>query len=398
MVKLKALVTGARGHTGSFLVHLLSEEGWDVVATDLESSKREKVMKKEKVFGENFKYMNINLPNVQFIPADLTDRDSLRQLFNDELKNYDVVFHPASLYDYFAEIDTLRKINVGGLKNLLEVMLETLGKDKLPRFIHWSTCGVYGEPVYEKNENGYPIAADESTPYNPPNNYSISKMEQEVLLKDFSKKHGLKFTIIRPAPIYGPYQVYGAFHLFYLAHKMGYTFIPRIHPAKKKLMMPMVHVEDLVRAALYLSRRDDAIDEAFNVVGDYTTEEDWLEFLYEELGIGYIQIPIWFPFWKIIAKLTFNYGKSLTKKARKLGVRPKVDLPMIGYLTHQYFFSNEKLKSTGFQFKYADPFKGTRQTLNWYKDAGWIKNEEKIIVRNNGERITFSRYVQEVSG
>jgi len=378
MVK-KALVTGALGHTGSFLVNLLVEKGWKVVATDLESTKRKQLMQKETVFGTKFQYMSINLTGVTFIPADLTDKESLKPLFSEENKDYDVIFHPASLYDYFATIDILRKINVGGLKNLLEVMYETYGND-MPRFLHWSTCGVYGEPKYKKNSKGYILPADETADYNPPNSYSISKMEQEIALKEFAEKHPLKWTIIRPAPIYGPYQTYGAFHIFYTIRKVGHMAIPMIFPKKHKLMMPMIHVEDLVNAAYFLWDKEEAIHQAFNVVSENTTQQEWMEFLCQELGVPYTNIPIWWGLYKFIANIAFGWAAWMEKRARKFGVRPKFDLPMAGYIKHQYFFSNDKIKSLGFKFKYGDPFLGTRQTIRWYIDHGWFEEEPWSLV------------------
>ena len=80
---------------------------------------------------------------ISFIPADLTDQNSLRNLLKG--KKFDFIFHTASLYDYFAELDVLRKVNVEGTRNLLFTIQETQDLKKL-RFIHWSTCGVYGEP------------------------------------------------------------------------------------------------------------------------------------------------------------------------------------------------------------------------------------------------------------
>ena len=173
---------------------------------------------------------------------------------------FDIIFHIASLYDYFAPLETLRQVNVEGIRNLLDVILETQDLNHL-RFIHWSTCGVYGEPKYQKDEKGYPIPNDETAPYNPPNNYSISKMEQELALKDYIKNTQLKATIIRPAPIMGPYQIYGMFHVFQLLFRSGLGPGIHVYPRTKRLAMPLIHVEDLVKAALFLSQKEESIGE-----------------------------------------------------------------------------------------------------------------------------------------
>ena len=283
-----ALVDGALGHTGSFLVKFLLESGdWHVVATDLAPEEREKLMTKETVFSRDLEYMDCREwggENLTYVPADLTKKESLKALFSKDLfdgdrKNYDVIFHPASLYDYFAEYELLHKINYGGLKNLLEVM-EEVSKEtntKLPRFIHWSTCGVYGEPIYSKNKKGYIHPISEDSPFDPPNNYSITKTEQEILIREWTETHpDFKWTVIRPAPIYGPFQSYGMFHIFYMIKKVGYMPLPKVFPKKKKLMMPMVHVEDLARSAIFLAEKEEAVGQAYNLCGDPTMQEHFM--------------------------------------------------------------------------------------------------------------------------
>jgi nucleoside-diphosphate-sugar epimerase len=139
------LVDGAKGHTGTFLIKALLENDkkCNIIATDLPTDSRKELMTKETLFSKDLGYMIdiLDNPRVEFIPADLTKPDTLEKLFKD--KKYGVIFHLASLYDYFAKLDILRKINVEGTRNLLNIICETQDLNKL-RFIHWSTCGVYG--------------------------------------------------------------------------------------------------------------------------------------------------------------------------------------------------------------------------------------------------------------
>lgn len=379
-----ALVDGAKGHTGSFLVKHLLAKGYKVVATDLPPRERKDLMTKETVFKQ-FEYMDVekmgNPGDVTFIPTDLTQKESLKVLFSEKAANggqYSVIFHPASLYDYFAELDILRKINVGGLTNFLEVISEHYEKTKLPtpHLIHWSTCGVYGQPVYQRTKDGYAIPADETAPFDPPNNYSVSKKEQEELLNEYCPKHNIPYTIIRSAPIYGPYQTYGAFHIYYMVKKLGWMPLPCLRPLRDSLMMPMVHVEDLVEAAIFLANNPKAYNQVYNCIGDSTTQEEWMAFMFEELGIQYLVVPIGFKLYSIAAGAVYWWVEKQVRKAKKLGVRPKIDLPMADYITHNYYFSNAKLKSLGFQFKYGDPRSGTRQTIRWYLDHGWFDTED----------------------
>ena len=309
---------------------------------------------------------------IVFIPTDLTDKETLNDLFKE--RKYDIIFHIASLYDYFAPLDLLRKVNVEGIRNLLEIISKTQDLEKL-RFIHWSTCGVYGEPKYGKDKRGYPIPANETTSYNPQNNYSISKMEQEMVLKDYINIHQLKATIIRPAPILGPYQIYGVFHLMQLVNKSGFGPGIHIYPKKKRLAMPLIHVEDLVRSAVFLAENDKKIGEIYNLVIDNCIQADFLEYLADLLNVDYFNFPVWWPFYKFFSKFFFWLNKRNDKKARKLNSRPPVDLSMAGYTTHQYLFSNNKIKELGFKFKFPDYKSATKDTVDWYLKNKWLESE-----------------------
>src|SRR5271157_525011 len=378
----KVLVTGAKGHTGSFLVKLLVEKGCEVVATDLPPRERSDLMKKETVFRNDLHYMDIEvMEGVTFMPADLTDKESLRPLFKDQ--QFDVVYHPASLYDYFALIDLLRKINVGGFKNLLEVIHEEC--DPFPRSLHWSTCGVYGQPKYERDpKTKMPIPANETAPYDPPNAYSVSKREQEELLKELAAQWNIPYTIIRPGPIYGPYQSYGMFHIFYLINRIGWMAAPHAYPRWRRLMMPMVHVENLVQGAEFLAQHDEAIGEAYNVCDDPVTQEEWLEYVYTLLGIKYTNFIVPWIFYKAMAGYLYGIVRKENEKARKWNLRPHIDLSMADYISHQYYFSNQKIKNLGFKFKW-DPISGTAEIIKWYKDRGWLESEQPAIIKDPRE-------------
>jgi nucleoside-diphosphate-sugar epimerase len=371
------LVDGAKGHSGTFMVEALLNEYSDckIIATDLPTDTRKEVMTKETVFTSKLKYnlQILNDPRVEFIPADLTKKETLIELFND--KQYDVIFHPASLYDYFAKLDILRKINVEGTRNLLDLVCDTQDLNKL-RFIHWSTCGVYGEPDYKYDKKTkYVILADETAPFNPPNSYNISKMEQEVLLKEYVQGKGLKEIIIRPGVIYGPYQMYGAYHVLLILKMMGHGVVPLLHPKKHRLVYPSIHVADLSRAAILLANKEEAIGEAYNLVGDPVWMDDWLEWVFSQFGMKCTYLSVWFPIFKFAAKIATWFAKKKENKSRKLGVRPSIDRPMVEYVTHNHAFSNKKLKDLGFEF-YYDAWKGYKETIDWYIENGWLPTEQ----------------------
>jgi nucleoside-diphosphate-sugar epimerase len=139
--------------------------------------------------------------------------------------------------------------------------------------------------------------------------------------------------------------------------------------------MPLIHVEDLVKSAVFLSENDKSIGEAYNLVIDPCFQEDFLEFLAELLNVDYFNFPVWWPFYRFFAKFLFWLNNRKDKKARKLDSRPPVDLSMAGYTTHQYIFSNQKIKDLGFKLKFPDYKRATKDTVEWYIKNKWLESE-----------------------
>src|SRR5207248_1952973 len=83
--------------------------------------------------------LDLTHPQLELVAADLLDPTSLRAVLDRPIRR---VFHTASLYDYSAPLDRLRRVNVDGARHLLAWAVDA----RLERFIHWSTCGVFGKP------------------------------------------------------------------------------------------------------------------------------------------------------------------------------------------------------------------------------------------------------------
>jgi nucleoside-diphosphate-sugar epimerase len=356
MAKL-ALVTGACGFSGGYMVDLLKQEGWNVIATDLKRDEHKEQYCEEGGLHPVYHEEAIDKKGVKFIPANLTDKESLKPLFE---YDYDVIFHTASLYDYFALWDILYKVNVEGLENLLDVAM----KKGVKRFIHWSTCGVYAEPRGE--------AITEDHPFDPPNNYCKSKAEQEKILWKLYKEKGFPVTIIRCGPIYGLGQRYGVMHVFHILEKLGVVVNMIWYPKKYTLMYPSVHVTDLVRGALFVAEREECIGESYNVLSDCITQVELMTFLAKSLGLREIRIPIWWPVYLIFCRISVAIARKQDRQARKIGARPKQDLPMVEYIAHNHWFSNQKIKDLGFKFKYQDPRSGIFRYIGECRERGWL--------------------------
>lgn len=353
------------------MVECLIERSWDVVASDLDRGDRVAYYADEedgRSGGEALErlrhgYHRSKLADLdaEFRPADVTDRATLEPLFE---RPYDVVFHTASLYDYFAEWDALYAVNVEGGRNVAEVAAD----HDVGHFVHWSTLGVCGGSEVEKDE---PVR--ESAPYDPHNRYGRSKAEQERALFELQDREGLPLTVLRPAPIYGPRHSYGVYHLLYLYRKVGTGLIFPIVPRDRQLRFPSVHVTDLVRSAVFVhENRDETVGEVYHVTSDPIQQDDLVEFVVDALGLPRRRIPLPWYVYRTIAGWLLVAARYNDQRARERDVAPKFPASMAEYLARDFWFTNEKIKDAGFEFVYDDPRRGLLQFITWCRTRGML--------------------------
>lgn len=179
MVKqLKVLVTGGAGFIGSHLVDRLIESGHQVVVVD-------NLSKGNCIFVH---------PKAQFILEDIT-APRLGGIF--KLEQPEVVFHEAAQIDVQTSVRKPQadaQVNIQGTINVLEACINSGVK----KVIYASSAAAYGNPQY--------LGIDEQHPIDPLSPYGISKHTVEHYLKVYHQLHGLKYTVLRYANVYGPRQ------------------------------------------------------------------------------------------------------------------------------------------------------------------------------------------------
>jgi len=375
------LVTGAMGFSGSYVVRELLAAGERVVATDLaRACIDEDILGVHQAIG-----LDLDHPNLEILPADLLRLDVLRKTLD---RPFTHVFHTASLYDYSAPLEKLRRINVLGTENLLAALE---GKP-IERFIHWSTCGVFGKPYTARDgaKVNVPFNERSSSPKNMPmgtdgpegthlvNAYSISKWEQEQMMWQRYRDEGLPLTVIRPAPIYGPGSSYGHGGIILaIAHGL----LPGVPSDASDYITTSVHVEDLARFSMWVADRDETIGEDYNVVDNsIISYYEFLQYIGLLTGRRVRSIPF----------LSLKRGLPLFKAGaelwRWLEVRfgiPRVrvyEVQSAPYASSSYWLSNRKSLEAGFEYRYADVREGLKDTIDWFRDMGWLTDREKLFV------------------
>ncbi len=334
------LVTGACGFAGGYMTDLLIQKGFDVVATDLESAKRD--------------FLN---PAATFIPADITNYDSSKRLF--EGRNIEKVFHPAAIFDYEAPWDLCERVNVGGMRNMCRLSLE----HGVKRFVLFSTVSVYGSPRPED------LPVKETTARNPGTNYEKSKVMQEDVGMEYNAK-GLPVSIIRPAPVYGPRNFYGFATILFLMAK--FPLMP--FPTNMEGNIVGVNVRDVCNAAYFISTKEEAIGEAYNIIDDsqYTIGE-FVEFAAPMIDVKLLKIKA--P-QELVFQLGYGFAELTGMIAKAMGTRPFLEKDMVYYLKAVYGFSNDKIKALGYELLYPDMKSGLVETIDWYKAHGHLDRKE----------------------
>ncbi len=238
----RTLVTGATGFIGGRLTERLIEESNPVRALVRHPERAGRLAAR----------------GIELIQGDVTDADSLHRA----VANCQVIFHCAALmHGSPVSADEYRRVNVGGVRNLLEAASVAA----VERFIYVSSIAVYGIRP-EKNTT----EADPHHTCGIP--YLDTKIEAEEIAFKFSRERMLPLTVIRPANVYGPCS--GAWTIW---------LIEMIKAGKIILvddgcgMANHVYIDNLVDGMLLVARHHKAIGEAF-IISD-GAHTNWKEFL-----------------------------------------------------------------------------------------------------------------------
>ena len=187
---MNVLVTGGAGFIGSnFVFHMLKEHlTYRVVCLDTLTyagnlSTLEPVME-----NSNFK----------FVKGDITDRELVEGLFEEEKFDFVVNFAAESHVDRSIEDPGIfLRTNILGT----QVLMDASRKHGVKRFHQVSTDEVYGDLPLDRPD----LFFTEETPIHTSSPYSASKASADLLVQAYQRTFGLPITISRCSNNYGPY-------------------------------------------------------------------------------------------------------------------------------------------------------------------------------------------------
>jgi dihydroflavonol-4-reductase len=330
-MKRRALVTGACGFVGGHLMEQLLGEGWEVRATDLPEADRSR------------------LPaDVSWVAADLTLHDTVRPA----VQGTDVVFHTAQISDSSAPWDRLYRVNALGTEHLLEAA----HRAKVQRVVSWSSYCVYGKFVKDR------VSVDETHPVRPTGSLGRSMAMRDAAVWRHHEA-GLRATVLRPGPTYGPRGRGGLAELLRRLNRMPVVPIPLNHSQR----VMSVHVKDVARAASFVAQREETVGEEYNITDDgrYTSSA-FLSLIAKALGKR--TVPVLAP--RALVKAG-AWGAMGWARAR--GRRPWLARDLMNYLTFDFVPSNSKIKSLNFRFRFPDPSSGIPETVEELRREGYLE-------------------------
>ncbi len=184
----KILITGAAGFIGSNVLEYLFSKYKDYEFTVLDAL----------TYAGNLKNFTLEIkdsPRFRFIYDDITNASIVDKIVSES----DIVIHCAaethvtrSIYDNIKFFET----DVLGTQAVANAVYHH--KNKVERFIHISTCEVYGQAKTRK--------MDENHPLNPHSPYAAAKAGADRLVYSYYVTYDIPAIILRPFNIYGPRQ------------------------------------------------------------------------------------------------------------------------------------------------------------------------------------------------
>lgn len=285
---------------------------------------------------------------VEIAPGDMTDAASITAAS----KDVTVVVHCAAKVGDWGPIDDYRKVNVAGLKSLLDA---ALASGTLKRFVHISSLGVYEA----RDHHG----TDETTPANLDgiDGYTRTKAESEKLVVDRIGEAGLPAVILRPGFIYGP---------------RDRTVLPRILARLKDgafkylgsgdQLLNNTYVGNVVEAVLLAIRRDDVVGEIFNITdGKLVTKRQFAGGIARRAGLPEPTKKVALPVAKTAARILETVYRALGKTEA-----PLPSMATVKFLGLNLDYSIDKARN---RLGYDPPTSfddGMDTTFEWLKSQG----------------------------
>ena len=229
----KFLVTGGAGFIGGNFLHTMVDRYPNDIYVCVDAL----------TYAGNMETLEpiMNRPNFKFVHDDITNREGIFRLFEEEHFDYVINFAAESHVDRSIENPGIfLNTNIMGT----QVLMDACRKYGIRRYHQVSTDEVYGDLPLDRPD----LFFTEKTPIRTSSPYSASKASADLLVMAYHRTFGLPVTISRCSNNYGPYQ-------------FPEKLIPLIiQKASRNESLPIYGKGENVRDWLYVGDHNNAID------------------------------------------------------------------------------------------------------------------------------------------
>ena len=322
---MKILVTGGAGFIGSnFVYYMLNKHpDYEIVCIDALT------------YAGNLQTLEDALknPKFKFVKGDITDRDAVFSLFEEEKFDIVVNFAAESHVDRsIVDPSIFLKTNILGT----QVLMDASRKFGVKRYHQVSTDEVYGDLPLDRPD----LFFTEETPIHTSSPYSASKASADLLVLAYHRTFGLPITISRCSNNYGPYHFPEKLIPLVIANTLNDKPIPVY--GKGENVRDWLYVEDHC-SAIDLIIHNGKVGEIYNIGGHNEMKNiDVVRLIIEYLGKSE----------GLITYVTDRAGHDM-----RYAIDPTKIHGELGWLP---------------QTKFAD---GIKKTIDWYlENRSWWEN------------------------
>lgn len=329
----RALVTGATGLVGSYIVERLHADGWSVRA----------------LVRDPRRAAWLEALGAERLAGDVLDAG----VFNRAADSCDAIFHcAAAILPERAEWEAYRATNLDGTRNAIAA-----ARSAGARLLHVSSVAVYGGATRYRDtptDESVELPALPETAF-----YARSKRESEAMVLDAHERGEVWACAVRPDVVYG---------------KRDRQFVPRMGKvlsrgffpllAGGRSTLPIVHAGNVADGAVRAIDVDAAGGKAYNLANDYdVTVRDFLRLAAQGLGRRVRLVPI--PMG--LAKTVFKLVTLVVGLARR-GAPLSQAGGAVAFMSRNNPFSSDKARRELGWSPPVPPEVGIPEAFRWWAD------------------------------
>lgn len=344
----KVLLTGSTGFLGIHILKELMDQHVDVVAL----IRGGKLNPKDRLLGLLAYYFDSPLDEMVEKYVTIVDGDVTDETLYDKLKDYDfnLIINSAAIVKHFANSDIIERVNVGGVKNLIEI-----AKKKEARLVQISTLSVAGENIDEKFPASFRMKEDMlDFGQDVSNKYVHSKFDAEKALLEAVEKDGLDGKVVRVGNLMsrqsdGEFQANSITNGF-MRDLKGYATLHKFPVNSMDVEVDFSPIDEVAKTILLLAKTPKKFT-VFHSANSHMVQMGDIIYVLNELGFN-IEVVSDDDFSKSMKEMMMDESKSMLVSS--LISYSSSDMHTHSFILSDNEFSNKSLYHLGYKWPITD--------------------------------------------